>query len=180
MAPTPSYLLTRRRGFSLLSITGAAAIAPALRLAVGESMPLSERFPGWPDHWRGQTLRRIKLGDVEGAFVRDFNGPAALFDCGPGRVLLRYTERPTRRLRGALDSLRRDDWKVADLGPHVDGMGAAWASYRADKRWQRILVRECVFDQRGRSWSTPGEWYWAALMGSGRGPWWAVVTMEEP
>ena len=142
-------------------------------------MPLSERFPGWPVRWRGATLRRVKLTDRERPLARGFDGPVALFDDGRAQLLLRYTERPTRYLQPAVECLRGDDWRVTLLADHIDGHGSAWASFRAEKQWQRCVVRECVFDQSGRSWTNAASWYWSALFGATRGPWWAVVTMEE-
>ena len=173
-----AYLLTRRRGFSLACLTGAFGLAPVLRWGIGETNPAAANVPGWLDQLEGRPLKRGKLADREKPFAVGFPGAAAAFDEGRRRVLLRYTERPTRHLRPARQCLAEEDYAIRPLPDWTDSNGAAWSSFQASKTWERWLVRERVFDHAGESWPTVDDWFWPALLGSTRGPWWSVVTME--
>ena len=140
--------------------------------------PADRHFPGWPDELAGRPLERAKLADREKAFAQGFPGATAVFQDGARRIVFRYTERPTRRLRPAEECLAEEDFAIRHLPDVVDEQGAVWNSFEAYKTWERWLVRERVFDHAGGSWPTAGEWFWPALLGATRGPWWAVVTME--
>jgi len=143
---------------------------PGVRSAVGEAQPLTGMFPGWMDRWNGRLLTRVPLSDREKPLVEGFQGPSALFDDGKQRVLLRYTERPTRQLLDAEAVFRREDYRVSRLDS---------GAFRAEKTWLKCVVRQRIFDRAGEEWTSVSAWYWAALFGASQGPWWAVVTIED-
>ncbi len=171
------YILIHRRGFSLACLAGVVGAMPMLRSAVGESQPVDAHFPGWRKEWEGRPLKRLKLGDREKAFATGFPGPVALFDDGERLILIRYTDRPTRRIRPMEDCLE-ELYRVRRAGTTVDAQGLRWREAVASAKLEGWRVRERIVSQAGDSWTNGELWFWAALLGITRGPWWAIVTFE--
>jgi hypothetical protein len=48
----------------------------------------------------------------------------------------------------------------------------------AERGAERLRIRERIIDAGGATWTDISSWYWAALLGRSRGPWWAVTVIE--
>ncbi|MBX9692767.1 MAG: hypothetical protein K2Z81_10310, partial [Cyanobacteria bacterium] len=101
----------------------------------------------------------------------------AYFD-GRRVIILRWITDPTRQVHPASDCYRGVGFNVKWLPLIVDEKGCAWSRFEASKRTEKIVVRELIEDESGKSWSDPSSWYWAAVLGETRGPWWSI-TVEE-
>jgi hypothetical protein len=43
----------------------------------------------------------------------------------------------------------------------------------------RLTVREAILEGRASRWTEVSQWYWEALLGQTRGPWWAITVAEH-
>ncbi len=139
----------------------------------------SGRFSGWIDEWDGLPLKRIEFTWRERAFKEAFPGQAAHFTDGQREFILRYTERPTRKLMPAADCLRAAGFKITGLKSYTDAKGRQWSLFEAVKFEETLRVSERVTDRRGHEWPQVSSWYWASTFGLSSGPWWAITMVER-
>lgn len=161
-----------------------AALAPWLWSAPGGVAPggaaaAARDFPGWPTQFEGRELRRLPLSEREERFGGEFPGLVARFTDGEREIIVRFVNGPTRRLHPASDCFAGLGYGVRPLPLKVDGAGARWGSFAAERGGERLLVRERVYADSGGAWADVSSWYWAAASGSARGPWWAVTVAER-
>jgi len=119
------------------------------------------------------------LSEREERFGREFPGRVARFTDGRREIIVRHVTEPTRRLHPASDCFAGLGYRVRPLPLHVDGAGARWGSFGAERGGERFLVRERIYADAGGSWPDVSSWYWAAATGADRGPWWAVTVAER-
>jgi hypothetical protein len=143
-----------------------AASAPCLvRVPASVTAP----FPGWPSRYEGRLLTPVLLPARDRGFAADFPGRVQTFTDGRRTLILRFIAEPTRRLHPAVQCFEGAGYEIAAA---ADGF-----LVRRDGRTR--LVRERIVDGGGRTWSEVGAWYWSALLGRTRGPWWSVTTVDE-
>lgn len=131
--------------------------------------------PAWPTHFRGRELIRLPLAPAETRWLRDFPGAAARFTDGERELLIRRVERPTRRLHPAADCFRGTGYTVSP--PEIrEADGERWSCFTARKEGLAREVCERLHDEQGGAWTDASSWYWSAVLGRGRGPWWAVTV----
>ncbi len=150
----------------------AAAAAP---LVSSSTRPASDAaFPGWPHTFEGQSLSRLPLSDREASFAEGFPGRVGRFGAGGREVVMRWVSEETRMLHPAADCFEGLGYTTRRL---TDAAG--WGRFEAAKDGERLLVRERIFDETGGSWTDVSAWYWAAVSGRSRGPWWSITTAER-
>jgi hypothetical protein len=140
-------------------------------------------FPGWPKDMAGVPLRELPLSPQEEAFAKSFPGCIGRFTDGESEYVIRWVTSATRRLHPASDCLRGSGYQIEPLPLHVDSRGAIWGSLEASNGTVRLQVQERITGPGGQSWSDVSSWYWAAVLGKTRGPWWAItrsVTLPLP
>ena len=154
----------------------AAATAPLL----GKTRETSagSDFPGWPARYDDRDLREMALTPREIGFVRDFPGRVGRFHDGTREIIIRWVGAPTRRLHPAADCYRGSGYAVTPLPAGKDKTGAVMSCFRATLNGSHTRVCEVIRDQQGNSWPDVSAWYWNAMVGSARGPWWAYVVAE--
>ncbi len=164
-----------------LSACCLAAIMPfsALIHPENRTTSLSPSCPGWPSQFEGQTLKPVPLTENELRFGREFPGQMAKFSTGTQEILMRFVTKPTRQLHSSQDCLRGLGYEVEQLPCSLDKQRNLWSSFEAIRDHTRLHVRERVYDCQGGSWSDISEWYWKALSGSTRGPWFAVTVASQ-
>jgi hypothetical protein len=168
-----------RARFQWLAVCVAAVLVPIL---AGTFVPPSEasgRFGGWVDQWDGATLKRIDFTWRERAFREGFPGQVAHFSDGRRELIMRYTERATRKLLSAEECFRNAGFKITPLDVYGDNKGRNWSLFEAEKFGETLRVSERVTDRRGREWLRVGSWYWAATFGWSSGPWWTITVVER-
>lgn len=157
----------------------AAILVPIL---AGTFVPPSEasgRFAGWIDTWDGAALRRIDFTWREKAFRDGFPGQVGHFSDGRRELIMRYTERPTRKLLAAEECFRQAGFRITPMDGYTDPKGRSWSLFEAEKFGESLRVSERVTDRRGREWPRVGSWYWTAVFGLSSGPWWTVTIVER-
>ena len=154
----------------------ACLIASLAPLASPKPVPMATaNFPGWPATFEGRSLRTLGLTEIERRFVQSFPGRIERFSDGQQEIVLRWIFEPTRKLHAASDCFRGSGYRVTPL-PLETIAGESWGAFSAERHPQRLRVRETITDTDGRRWTDVSAWYWAAVRGETRGPWWAVTV----
>jgi hypothetical protein len=153
-----------------------AAVAPLVPHRVGR--PSGEGPVPWPRTFEGRRLVELPLGERDQRFARDFPGRIGLFSDGSRQIVLRFTTRATRRLHPASDCLKAVGYAIAPLPARLGPDGTTWGCFTARKR-EELVVCEQIRDGAGATWPDPSTWYWPALFGSSRGPWWSTTVVER-
>jgi len=160
----------------LLAVT-VAALAPMWDQA-GTGAAVGASFPGWPLDYDGRPLTQMPLTGREAAFAQNFPGSVGRFSDGKREIIIRWVGAPTRRLHPAADCFRAIGYSIAPLPTRSDGRGAAMACFRASRKHETVAVCELIRDEQGQSWPDVSGWYWHALLGWSRAPWWSFVVAE--
>lgn len=160
-----------RRPFLIACALAAAAPLLSRDAAPSDTGP----FPGWPASLDGRTLSRLPLSPREEVFADAFPGEVARFHDGLGEVVLRYVTAPTRRLHPAADCFRGLGYEIGEPELWKDEAGIEWRQFDAERDRARLRVHERIHDAAGQNFTDLSSWYWAALLGRTRGPWWSVV-----
>jgi hypothetical protein len=154
-----------------------AALAPLLpKAAPGAD---DRNFSGWPTHFEGRALQPLELTRIELNFESDFPGRIGRFTDGQREIVIRWLTEPTRLLHPAADCLKGSGYLIRPLPLEIDNAGNRWGCLEAQRGDQTIRVRERIHDSAGNSWTDVSSWYWAALLGKTRGPWWAITVAER-
>jgi hypothetical protein len=172
--------IERRVGIaSFLLAAIIAGAAPAVRHGGAGSVTGGDGFPGWPGAHEGRVLQELPLGEREAGFARGFPGRTARFWDGRREIVMRWVAEPTRRLHSAADCLRAVGYAIAPLPVRRDAAGRLMGCFRAHGPAGDLSVCELIRDGDGGSWPDVSAWYWHALLGIGRGPWWSIVVAER-
>ena len=155
-----------------------AAVAPLIRPPRNASATASQSFPGWPTHYQGRALKALPMSEREAAFGRDFPGRIGRFTDGQREIIVRYIAEPTRRLHPAADCLKAVGFSIAPAPLRRDASGAPMSCLGATRNGQTLNVCEVIRDNHGEHWPDVSAWYWSALFGGARGPWWSFVVAE--
>jgi exosortase/archaeosortase family protein len=177
-------LIERFRTPLYFSLCALAAFLPFVP-AAGSPAPVPG-FPGWPETFEGRPLRPLPLAEGERRFLGDFPGRAAKFTDGGREILLRWVAEPSRRLHPSADCLRGAGAEVRPLPAWRDRQGRLWGCQEMVRDGRRLRVRERIAaglpgadGESGAAWTDVSSWYWSALLGRTRGPWWAVTVAER-
>jgi hypothetical protein len=157
-----------------------AAVAPLYSAQRGR--PATEgQFPGWPTHFEGRALTTLPLSERELRFGRGFPGRIGRFTDGRREIVLRLVTQETRMLHPAADCFRGLGYTISPLPVRLDGEGRRWGVFEARRGEEHLLVSERIYSAAdGGAWSDVSTWYWSALVGRSRGPWWAVTIASSP
>lgn len=144
----------------------------------GPGRSFSSAFPGWPDTLDGRPLAPVPPVPGDERFTRGFPGRFARFTDGDRAVLLRWMPGPSRQLHTAADCFRGAGYTTRPQPVRIGSRGERWGCVEASRQGLSFLICERIFDQRGRSWTDPSSWWWAAALGRAAGPYWAITVVE--
>jgi len=130
----------------------------------------------WPQTFEGQPLRPVPLSQTAAEFSEGFPGAIAIFTAGNRTVVYRHIDRATRQLHPAADCYRAAGYQIKYLPLFTDKQGQRWETIEASRGGERLQVRERIYDDGGKSWTDVSAWYWSAVCGQSRGPWWSVAV----
>lgn len=166
--------------FGLLLV--ACALLPLGRAAsshlvspAGETAPVATSTE-WPREWEGRALRPLALGAVEERFAARFPGRIARLTDGQSVLVWREAQKPTRMLHPAADCYRGLGYRIEQARLERDADARLWRCFIAERDGVRLRVCERIVDADGQTFTDASSWYWAAQLGSSRGPWQAVTT----
>ncbi len=149
------------------------ALFPVRRVKAGAAIP----FPGWPMLEGRMVLPELPLTEAERGFAQSFPGKMAKFGAGNRQYVVRWITAATRRVHPAEDCFRASGYSIHHE-PHCaigaqDGAGCFTAKHNGTT----LSVQERITDSEGHVFSDVSAWYWAAIRGESRGPWWSVTTI---
>jgi hypothetical protein len=171
----------RAAGFVFALACALAAVMPLVdsRLAGNRAESASAlAFPGFPSEFEGRKLVPVAMPEAEQKFFAGFPGRIGVFSDGRRTIVMRWVASTTRQLHPAADCYRGSGYKVEWL-TLVSAGGARWGRIEAERDGVRLLVSERIADETGQSWSDVSAWYWDAITGRTRAPWWAVCLVER-
>ncbi len=135
-------------------------------------------FPGWFKAPVPEGLSALPAGERERRFSADFPCRIGTFSDEGKIYVVRWLRQPTRKLHPASDCLRALGYSVKPAPVFSDAAGHLWGSTLARRDNERLIVRERIIDEHGRTWTDTSAWFWTAIAGQSQGPWWAVTTFE--
>jgi len=153
-----------------------AAITPLL-LTRNVDSSLASAFPGWPAEYKGAAIERVQPQKADLAFYQEFPGKIQCFSQGTKRIIMRWVEKPTRQLHPSSDCFRGVGYDVTWQPLVTDASGNRWSTFSARKEKRNFVVHERIYDGKGQNWTDISSWYWAALLGQTKGPWWSIVEI---
>ncbi len=154
----------------------ACAIAAVTPFFTPQKSPVKQEEQ-WPTTFEGQKLRPLPLTGSELEFARNFPGSIAMFQTDKQTIIIRRVRQATRQLHPAADCYRASGFRITNLHRETDGAGRAWNVLLAQKSTRRLQVRERIYDENGQDYTDVSQWYWAALWGQSKGPWWSITTV---
>lgn len=131
----------------------------------------------WPTTYEGQKLRPLPLTGSELEFARNFPGSIAVFQTDKQTIIIRRVRQATRQLHPAADCYRASGFTITNPRRETDRAGTAWNVLLAQKSARHLQVRERIYDENGQNYTDISQWYWAALWGQSKGPWWSITTV---
>ncbi len=166
---------------SILVLLAAATISGASPFLVARDVEpgdAAEVPPAWPATYDGRTLTFLPLSPREHTFAEGFPGRMARFTDGSRELVVRHVREATRRLHPASDCYRGLGYEIEPRPLRHDANGQPLGCFTARKGGDRQIVCEGLRDADGNAWSDVSQWYWDALLGRSRGPWWSVVIAQ--
>ncbi len=154
----------------------ACAIAAIIPFFTPQKSPAKQEEQ-WPTTYEGQNLRPLPLTDSELEFARNFPGSIAMFQTDNQTIIIRRVRQATRQLHPAADCYRASGFKLSNPHREKDRAGITWNVLLAQKKTRHLQVRERIYDENGRNYTDVSQWYWAALWGQSKGPWWSITTV---
>jgi hypothetical protein len=168
-----------------LAVCAIAAAAPLLPRP-SRAQPSAPAAPtaatpvAWPPtEFEGRKLTELPLTGRDRRFADDFPGRVGRFTDGTRELIMRTTDRATRRLHPASDCLKATGFTVEPLPARRGPDGTTWGCIAARKQADALTLCEQIRDADGRRWPDPSSWYWPALTGASRGPWWSTTIVEK-
>ena len=155
-----------------------AALIPCVTRKASEAAEVKP-FSGWPKQFAGSDLEPLPLSDTEERFSRDFHGKLGKFTDGSREILVRWLSTPSRSLHPAADCLKGSGYSVSPRPVLVDREGLRWGCVHAERKAKQLMVCERIYDDEGNSWTDTSSWFWAAMLGRTKGPWWAMTVASE-
>jgi hypothetical protein len=157
-----------------LFLAAAAAFAPL----AGGGPALKPTPLSWPARFEGRPILPMVAAPEDALLARGFPGHVARFSDGRRQIVLRQLGAATRRLHPASDCFRAIGYDIEPAPMRLTPDGAA-SCFTARRGERTLRACERIRDSSGASWPDISSWYWAALLGHGKGPWLASLTVEQ-
>jgi exosortase/archaeosortase family protein len=180
---------------------GVALVVAALlpfSAASGAAPAAAPQHVEWPHAWDGHPIRPLALSAVEARFAKQFPGVVGRFTDGHRVFVMRHVTQPTRMLHPAVDCFRATGYRIGATRLEHDAQQRLWRCFEADRSGERVRVCERIerierrpgdeasadaaSDAMDREASAAfvdtSSWFWAAALGTSRGPWRAVTKVE--
>ena len=159
----------------------ATAILPVLPLKSPESDEIisGKKEPVvFPDSINGDVLIEVSMPQRHQKFLKNFPGELKIFKSANKLYIVKRIEKPTRKVHPAADCFRGSGYSIDWQPIVVDKEGSRWSHFIANKGDERVSVKEHILDNNKNLWTDPSSWYWSAVLGETKPPWWGI-TVEE-
>jgi len=143
------------------------------------TQPVKQSFQQWPTTFEGRSLMRLEMTDKEQGFSAGFPGKIARFTDGSREIIIRYIEKPSRKVHPSADCFRGSGYKVKPQPISRDRNNHLWGCVLAERNGINYQVCERIHDQTGNSWYDVSSWFWSSILKSQKGPWWAITVAER-
>ena len=136
-------------------------------------------FQQWPSTFEGHVIHRLPMTNKERGFNQNFPGKIARFTDGTREIIIRYIEKPSRKVHPSADCLRGSGYQVEPQAIKRDQNDQLWGCVLAKRNGISYRICERLYDQSGNSWYDVSSWFWSVLLKNSQGPWWAITIAEE-
>jgi len=175
---TFSVLSAKAMRYAFVPLCIVATVIPLFAPATSSRVP-SGASPVWPSQINGREIFAVDSLAAENEFARDFPGAMKRFTDGTNSYFTRYIRRETRQLHPSSDCFRGLGFSIQPKPISVEPDGTKWGTFEASKSETHYRILERIYDGSGLSCTDVSEWYWLALTGKTKGPWFAV-TIAQP
>lgn len=160
-----------------LFVLVSAALVPLLAPRGPARAAGATSFPGWPELEAGRALAELPLTESERGFAESFPGKIARFGDGQRQYVVRWITAATRRVHPAEDCFRASGFSIHHQ-PRCSRPDEGVGCFTAERDGVLLDVHEWVEDSEGKRFSDVSAWYWAAVRGASKGPWWSVTRVR--
>lgn len=161
----------------LLPIVLVLAIMPLFNTP-SQLSSIPNQEPIWPKQFHDSSLQRLPLTPQQQRFLQGFPGHSALFQAGSHQILIRHVTVPTRQLHPAIHCFAGNGYTIVLKPIKTDTQGQRWGCFEATKDGQKTIVEERLFDEQGHNYTDVSTWYWQAIFGHTRAPWWSYTVIK--
>jgi len=168
----------RHAAFALLALALAWPFLPSARGGAVAEAAVPASFE-WPLAVDGERLRPLASSAVDRRFAARFPGAIGRFASEDATWILRRVDRPTRMLHPATDCFRGLGYAIR-TERLVAGPQGLRRCFVAAREGTALDVCERIVDAEGRTFTDTSAWYWTAVLGRSRGPWFAVTRASNP
>ena len=119
------------------------------------------------------------MSEKEQGFNQGIPGKVGRYSDGSREILIRYIDRPTRKLHPSANCLRAAGYKIEPQPIRRDREGKLWGCVLATHDGKTYKVCERMHDESGNSWYDVSSWFWSVLLKNSKGPWWAMTGAEQ-
>lgn len=132
--------------------------------------------PGEHGYFEGSRLIPEGNSPFEPLLSRSFEGQTQSFRSAGRHLVVRTSNRGTRRLRPSEAAFREEGYEVSGIIiSHED-----WRGYYATRGVETLHVRERMSEpSTGRTWNSLSTWFWHATLFPKAGPW-ELVSVITP
>lgn len=132
-----------------------------------------------PEALSNESLSQVEMPERHKPFLKDFPGTVKLFRNPDNSLLVvKFIKTATRKVHPASDCYKGAGYKIEWEPIEIKESGSAWSHFLAIKGQTRLSVKERIIDSQGNQWTDASSWYWSALLGETKAPWWGI-TLEE-
>lgn len=143
------------------------------------SVKTAQSFQQWPTEFEGLPLIRLPIAEKEQGFTDSFPGKIARFTDGSREIIIRYIEKPSRKVHPSADCFRGSGYKIQPQPISKDQNNNLWGCVTAKRNEKSYQVCERIYDETGKSWYDMSSWFWSTLLERKTGPWWAITVAEQ-
>lgn len=132
----------------------------------------------WPKSLNGIQLKEVSIPEKQSRFISKFPGEIKFFKHRNKLIMLRLIIKPTRKVHPASDCYKGAGYSIKWQPIEINNSGERWGNFLANKDGVSISVKERIVDDKQNQWTDASSWYWAAVLGETKPPWWGI-TIEE-
>jgi len=166
----------RHAAAALLAFAFAWPLLPTARSGAAAGPPTPDHE--WPLALDGERLRPLAASAVDRRFAARFPGAIGRFASEDATWILRRVDRPTRMLHPATDCFRGLGYAIR-TERLVAGPRGLQRCFVATREGAALDVCERIVDADGQVFTDASAWYWSAILGRTRGPWFAVTRASN-
>jgi hypothetical protein len=124
------------------------------------------------------NFTEVQLIDKEKLLETSFPGATKRFESANQQLIVRYIVEPSRKVHPAEMCFRAWGYKIV-WRPGRGGKNGRSSCFEAEREGKRCLVCEQVIATDAESFPDVSAWYYQAILGRTKGPWWSLLEVQK-